>query len=145
MSAYPGDEVFFHHQGEPRAGTVKAAGRHGCTIEHDGQCLQVPWRQVAGHKRRTKQPFKIIDAGDDGVIVADKTGRKRYIAAPRQAPDEPLTKALVPPSPRSDRVFLKSGIAGVIVGRPGRDGAHVLDDSGTLHRARWEDISNHAP
>lgn len=145
MSAYPGDEVFFHHQGEPRAGLVTAAGRHGCTISHKGETLQVPWKQVAGHKRRAKQPFKLLDAGDDGVIVADKTGRKRYIAAPRQAPDEPLTKAHVPPHSRADRVFLKSGIAGAIVGRPGRHGAHVLDDSGVLHRARWEDLTTHAP
>jgi len=142
MSAYPGDEVFFHHEGEPRSGKVLSAGQHGCMIEHGGKKLPVKWSKIAGHKKRAAQQFSIVDKGEDGVIVADKAGRKRYVSAPQKAPEEkPLKKSFDQTYQSGDAVMLKSGVPGVIVGRPGLDGAHVMDAAGSLHRARWDDLS----
>lgn len=88
--AYPGDEVFFYHKGEPKAGRVLCSGKTGCTVDHDGSQHRLKWNQISGYKKRAPQTYKILDQGDDGVIVENQDGRRRYLGIPPEARDEHL-------------------------------------------------------
>jgi hypothetical protein len=88
--AYAGDEVFFHKGGQPVSGKVLCAGRHGCTVEHGGQQHKVKWEHVAGHKKRAMQRYKVLEKGEDGLIVEDGSGRRRYVGIPPEARGERL-------------------------------------------------------
>lgn len=89
--AYAGDEIFFHKGGKPVSGKVVCTGRHGCTVEHDGQHHKVKWEHVSGHKKRAVQRYHVVEEGEDGLIVADHTGNRRYIGIPPEARQEKLT------------------------------------------------------
>lgn len=95
VSANCGDEVYFHKAGQPVSGKVLAAGRHGCTIDHGGKQHKVKWEHLVGHKKRAPQRYTVVEEGEDGLIVADGTGRKRYVGIPPEARTEQL--ALVDP------------------------------------------------
>ncbi|MEN6544484.1 MAG: hypothetical protein ABFE07_00410 [Armatimonadia bacterium] len=86
--AYPGDEVFFHHRGEPKVGKVLCTGRHGCTVEHEGQKHKLKWEHLAGHKSRAQQDYKVLDHGEDGLIVQNQHGHRRFIGIPPEAKAE---------------------------------------------------------
>lgn len=88
--AYAGDEIFFHKGGQPVAGKVICAGQHGCTVDHGGQRHKVRWEHVAGHKKRGLNNYKVVDHGEDGLIVADSTGRRQYVGIPPEARGERL-------------------------------------------------------
>lgn len=83
--AAPGDEVYFHHNGEPKSGKVTAAGRHGCTVKHGDTEHKLKWEHLAGHKSRAPQNYKIIEQGEDGIIVEDAAGKRRFVAIPPEA------------------------------------------------------------
>ena len=89
--AYAGDEVFFHKAGQPVSGKVLCAGRHGCTVEHGGTQHKVKWDQVAGHKKRGVQRYKVVEQGADGLIVEDGSGRRRYVGVPPESRAEKLS------------------------------------------------------
>lgn len=85
---YRGDEVYFDCASGPVAGRVLAHGRHGCTIEcGKGKRHRVKWDKVLGHKKRSELRYDIVEEGEDGMIVADASGRRRFIGVP--APDAP--------------------------------------------------------
>ena len=88
--AYPGDEVFFHHKGVPKVGKVLCTGRHGCTVDHEGEQHKLKWEHVAGHKSRAKQEFRVIEHGDDGIIVENQNGHRRFLSIPPEAREETL-------------------------------------------------------
>lgn len=88
--AYVGDEVFFHKAGQPVSGRVLCTGKHGCTVEHDGKHHKVKWEHVAGHKKRAVQRFHVLEHGEDGLIVADGSGRRHYVGIPPEARPERL-------------------------------------------------------
>lgn len=88
--AYPGDEVFFHHKGEPKVGKVLAVGRHGCTVEHEKTRHKLKWEHVAGHKSRAPQTYTVEHHGEDGMIVKNQHGKRRYIQIPPEARQEQL-------------------------------------------------------
>lgn len=88
--AYPGDEVFFHHRGAPCVGKVLAAGRHGCTLEHEGAKHRVKWEKIAGHKSRAPQQYRVLHEGEDGVIVENQHGKRRFLGIPPEARAEVL-------------------------------------------------------
>lgn len=92
--ANPGDEVFFHHKGQPKVGKVICTGRHGCTVEHDGEKHRLKWAHVAGHKSRVPQEFRVIDHGEDGLIMENQHGARRLLSIPPEARAERL--ALTP-------------------------------------------------
>lgn len=94
-TAYTGDEVFFHKGGQPVSGKVLCAGRHGCTVEHNGEQHKVKWDQLAGHKKRAMQRYKVLEKGEDGLIVQDGCGARRYVG--------------IPPEARSERLELEKG------------------------------------
>lgn len=88
--AYPGDEVFFHFKGQPKCGKVVAVGRHGCTVDHQGEPHKLKWEHLAGHKSRAPQEYKVLEHGEDGVIVENQHGQRRYLGIPPDAKEEQL-------------------------------------------------------
>lgn len=88
--AYVGDEVYFHLNGEPVAGSVVSVGKHGCTIQHEKKHHKVKWEKISGHKKRVQQRYTVVERGEDGMIVADTSGKKRYVHIPPEARGEKL-------------------------------------------------------
>lgn len=85
MNAYPGDVVFFHHKGEPKTGKVLCSGRHGCTVDSAGEQHKLKWHHIAGHKTRIRPEYKVVEQGDDGMIIENKHGQRRFVRAHRSA------------------------------------------------------------
>ena len=90
MRACRDDEVYFHKSGQPCYGKVLSAGRHGCTVEHEGKQHKVKWEHISGHKKRAPQNYKILDHGEDGMIVENQHGQRRFLAIPPDAREERL-------------------------------------------------------
>lgn len=88
--AYKDDEVFFHHKGQPKCGKVLCTGKHGCTVEHEGEKHKLKWEHLAGHKSRAQQDYKVLSHGEDGMIVENQHGQRRFISIPPEARDEQL-------------------------------------------------------
>jgi hypothetical protein len=91
-----GDEVYISHAKGPRAGKVLAHGEHGATVKCDGESkpYKVGWKHVLGAKKRAVQHYNVIDQGEDGMIVEDAAGMRRYIT--------------VAPDAREDKMIVKS-------------------------------------
>lgn len=89
-SAYVGDEVFFHRGGQPVSGRVLCTGKHGCTVESEGKQHKVKWSDLAGHKKRAMQRYHVVEEGEDGLIVQDANGKRRYVGIPPESRDEKL-------------------------------------------------------
>lgn len=87
-TAMVGDEVFFTHQDSPCCGKVLSIGKHGATVDHEGKRHRVEWNRVIGHKKRSEQKFKILHEGEDGIIVEDSSGKKRFMRIPPEARDD---------------------------------------------------------
>lgn len=85
-----GDELYIHHKGQPCTGRVKAHGRHGVTMDVAGEHAQVRWDKVLGHKKRALQRYSVIDQGEDGMLVQDGTGRRRFVATPNESKEDPM-------------------------------------------------------
>ena len=90
-----GDEVYINHVKGPRAGKVVAHGEHGATVDVDGTRHKVGWKHILGAKKRAVQHYNVIDEGEDGMIVEDAAGMRRYITvAPEAREDKMIVKAL---------------------------------------------------
>ncbi|HRQ04328.1 MAG TPA: hypothetical protein PK580_00030 [Nitrosomonas halophila] len=74
-----GDEIFFHHLDAPCCGKVLSVGKHGVTVDHEGKNHRIEWHRVIGHKKRATQKLRILHEGEDGVIVEDQSGKKRFM------------------------------------------------------------------
>lgn len=85
-----GDHLYVHHKGQPCTGLVKSHGRHGVTVEIGGQHHKVKWEHVLGHKKRALQRYSVVDEGEDGMLVQDGTGRRRFIATPNESKEDPM-------------------------------------------------------
>ncbi len=90
--AYHGDEIFFHRNGTPVVGKVVASGKHGCTVEHEGKHHKVKWEHVSGFKSRVPQQFKVIEHGEEGLIVENQHGKRRYVGIPPEAREDATSK-----------------------------------------------------
>ncbi len=91
MSANPGDEIFFHHKGQPLVGKVKSTGKHGCTVEDDeGNQHRIKWELLRGHKSRVPQHYKVVHEGEDGIIVENQHGQRRLLGIGADARAEKL-------------------------------------------------------
>lgn len=84
------DEVYFHHNGEPKSGKVLSAGKHGCVVDHQGTRHKLKWQHVAGHKSRAPQTYKVEEEGEAGLIVTDDKGKRRLVRIPPEARAEQL-------------------------------------------------------
>ena len=93
----PGDSLYIHHPKRgPLAVKVHAQGRHGITAtDSEGNWHRAQWQHVLGAKQRLSQRLTLVDQGEDGAIVEDEQGQRRYIAIdPEARPDpEPLRKS----------------------------------------------------
>lgn len=89
-TAYRGDEVYFRKGGQPVAGKVLCSGRHGCTVEHDGEHHKVKYEHLLGHKKRAPQRYHVEDEGEDGLIVRDGNGKRHFVGVPPEAKAERL-------------------------------------------------------
>ena len=91
-----GDEVYFRHKSGPACGKVLARGAHGVTLDHEGQRRQVRWEDLHGHKVKLRPEVKVVDQGEDGMIVEAQGGQRRYVHDPIEPPkeDRPLRKAM---------------------------------------------------
>ena len=111
-----GDHLYVHHGGQPCTGVVCAHGRHGVTVKIDGQHHKVKWDKVLGHKRRASKRYSVVDHGEDGMLVEDDQGRRRFVAIPNDSKDDPMVaksfgqrpvllfmKAGAPPGPAAAR------------------------------------------
>lgn len=85
-----GDEVFFHMGEHPASGRVVCTGKHGCMVDAGGKQHKVKWEQIAGHKKRAMQRYRVLEQGEDGLIVVDGNGRRRYVGIPPEARAERL-------------------------------------------------------
>ncbi|HET8550893.1 MAG TPA: zeta toxin family protein [Gammaproteobacteria bacterium] len=149
---HKGDHIYFQSADGPRAGCVKAVGEHGCTVHCEGQQHRVRWCHVLGHKQRMQHAVRIVDQGEDGALVEDEDGQRRYLAGrigaggevidpaaleaavtqPDEAKeDEPMHKALIPDD--AQILFLKGG---PIKNRPGLSLRDITDKSGR-HAKHW--------
>jgi hypothetical protein len=100
----PGDEVFFNHPSGPMSGKVVCCGAHGATLKTGNTTHKIKWPHILGHKKRNAQAYQIAESGEDGHIVTDAAGRRRYIAVPNEARDDPLVaKAAKPGVPLTRR------------------------------------------
>ena len=85
-----GDHLYVHHKGQPCTGVVCAHGRHGVTVDVDGGRHKVKWDKVLGHKKRAAQRYNVIEQGEDGMLVEDDRGRRRYVATPNESKEDPM-------------------------------------------------------
>lgn len=120
-----GDELYFQHAGTPRAGRVLAHGKHGCTLECEGEHHRVKWEHVLGHKKRAAQHYAVVDQGEDGMIVEDANGTRRFVAIPNEAREDGLVMKTL--SDGRQVLFLK---AGPIKNRPGLTQKKIVDKTG---------------
>lgn len=80
---YRGDDVYFDCPSGPISGRVLASGKHGCTIEcGKGRRHRVKWGKILGHKKRSEVSYNVVEEGEDGMIVTDSSGRRRFINIP---------------------------------------------------------------
>lgn len=73
------DEIYFRDRDGPRRGRVLCQGKAGCTVESDGQRHRVKWEHVLGHHKRARPEHRLVEQGEDGAILEDKQGRRRYL------------------------------------------------------------------
>jgi len=124
-----GDHLYVHHGGQPCTGEVTAHGRHGVTVKIDGQHQKVRWDKVLGHKQRIPQRYDVIDHGEDGMLVQDASGRRRFVATPNESKDDPMVAKAFG---RRPVLFLKAGPAP----GPGLQQKKVTDKNG-VQTTRW--------
>lgn len=93
MSAERGDEIFFHHKGQPKSGKVLCVGAHGCTVKSGEEQHKLKWEHIKGHKKRAPQHYKVLEDGEDGMIVQNQHGRRKLLAIPPEAKAEQLELA----------------------------------------------------
>ena len=135
-----GDEVYFNHPSGPQAAAVVASGRHGVTVKHAGAHHKVKWEHVLGHKKRANKEYNVIDEGEDGLIVGDSAGRRKFLNIPPEARmgDMVLEKSLT-----GNRliVFAKGG---PVANRPGLSRKLVTDKNG-VQVNKWVRTNKDAP
>jgi predicted ABC-type ATPase len=135
-----GDEIYVNHSSGPHAGRVVAHGAHGATIDIGGKHHKVQWKHVLGAKKRATQHYNVIDEGEDGVIVEDANGKRRFInIAPDAREDKMIVKAL-----DGHRLVLFAKSDGDIKNRPGLSQKDITDSKGR-HQKHWVRTSPDQP
>lgn len=121
------DEVYFQHPSGPQCGAVAAVGRHGITVKHAGAHRKVKWEHVLGHKKRAAQKYDVLDEGEDGLIVQDAAGQRRYLTVPPESRGEKMVLSKADGLPGRLVIFAK---AGPIANRPGLSLQQKTDKNG---------------
>ena len=126
-----GDHIYVHHQGQPCTGCVVAHGRHGVTVDVAGERAKLKWDKVLGHKKRVQQRYDVIEQGEDGLLVQDANGRRRFVAIPNEAKEDPMVAKSF--GRRPVLLFMKAG--GAAPG-PGLAKKQITDKNG-VQTTRW--------
>lgn len=135
------DHVYFQHRAGPQAAQVKAVGKNGITVHHDGKPHRVRWEHVLGHKSRAAQQYSVLEEGEDGMIVADTGGKRRYLNIPPEARGEKMVLGKAFGAGGRLAVFVK---AGPIKNRPGLHVEQKTDKNGVASN-RWVRTSKDLP
>lgn len=133
-----GDHIYVHHGGQPCTGEVCAHGRHGVTVKIDGQHHKVKWDKVLGHKRRAAKRYNVVDHGEDGMLVEDDQGRRRYVAVPNDSKEDPMVAKSF--GQRPVLLFMKAGAPP----GPGLQQKKITDKNG-VQTTRWVSIGAGGP
>lgn len=131
-----GDHVYFQDSDGPHAGCVRAHGKHGCTIACDGKDRRVSWDRVLGHKKRAAQRYSIIDEGEDGMIVEDAAGQRRYLSIPPDADEDKMVIKSLGADGRVLLFFKAENGGGSMPGRPGLTKKQIVDRTGRK-QTKW--------
>lgn len=134
-----GDHLYVHHKGQPCSGMVKAHGRHGVTVDVDGQQHQVRWDKVLGHKKRAPQKYAVVDQGEDGMLVEDGTGRRRFVATPNESKEDPMVAKSMGHT-RPVMLFMKAGAPP----GPGLQQKKITDKNG-VQTTKWVSTDQGSP
>ena len=134
-----GDELYVHHEGQPCTGCVVAHGRHGVTVDVSGKHHKLKWDKVLGHKTRAQQRYDVIEQGEDGMLVQDAQGRRRYVAIPPESKEDPMVAKSF--GRRPVLLFMKAG--GAAPG-PGLSKKQITDKNG-VQTTRWVSTSAGGP
>lgn len=86
-----GDTVYARSDAGPVVLKVLASGKDGFTGEDNkGERHKLPHDRYLGHQRRVKHSYRIADEGEDGSLLEDETGNRRFIQGkPPSNPDGP--------------------------------------------------------
>lgn len=122
-----GDELYVHHCGQPHTCRVVAHGRHGVTGEVEGEHHPFTWDKVLGHKKRATLRYAIKDQGEDGMILEDRAGNRRYMATPNESKEDPYMAKAFGGRPV---LFLKADPQPKGPTRPGLTEKHLTDKRG---------------
>lgn len=134
-----GDHLYVHHGGQPCTGRVVCHGAHGVTVEVDGKHQRVKWGKVLGHKQRVPQRYSIVDHGEDGMLVEDAQGRRRYIGTPNESKEDPMVAKSL--SRRPVLLFTKAEGAPPGAGLSKK----VITDKNGVQTTRWVKIDKGGP
>ena len=84
MPASVGDEIYFHHNGQPKTGKVVCHGKHGCQAKDcEGNLHKLKWDAIAGHKKRAVTSVKVLEDGEDAAIVENNYGHRQLLRKER--------------------------------------------------------------
>lgn len=126
----PKDHVFFRHPKGPHAGEVTATGKHGITVTHEGKPHRVKWEHVLGHKTRAPQTYDVLEEGEDGLLVKDAAGKRKYMNVPPEARGEKMVlEKSFRSGPTGGRLIIFAK-AGPIANRPGLSLQQKTDKNG---------------
>lgn len=126
-----GDHVYVNHGGQPCVACVVATGKHGITAQIGAERHPIKWDKVLAHKKRAAIRGEVIDQGEDGMIIRDQRGMKRFIGVPEEAKEDPLMiKAF------ENRPVLLLVKGGPLANRPGLTQRDITDRNGTTSK-RW--------
>ena len=82
--ASAGDEMYFHHNGQPKTGKVVCHGKHGCQAKDcEGNLHKLKWDAIAGHKKRAVTSVKVLEDGEDAAIVENNYGHRQLLRKER--------------------------------------------------------------
>lgn len=131
------DHLYVHANGQPCTGKVVCHGRHGVTVAVGGKHHKVTWDKVLGHKRRVALQGDVVDQGEDGMIVQDRQGRRRYVAIPNDATEDPMVAKSFQ---RPVLLFMKGGTPP----GPGLAEKRITDKNG-VQTTRWVSTTQKSP
>ncbi len=132
-----GDHLYVHHAGQPCSGVVRAHGEHGVTVKIGGRDARVTWKHVLGHKKRAAKRYRIVDEGEDGMVVEDAGGGRRFVAIPPESKEDPM---MVKADGQRPVLLFRKAMAP----RPGLAQRDITDKNG-VHSRRWMRVDQGAP
>lgn len=127
------DHIYVNHRGQPCTGVVRAHGKHGATVEIDGAHHPVKWEDYLGHKKRAQQRYDVLDQGEDGMLVQDGQGRRRFVGIPNESKEDPMVAKAF-----GGRPVLLLKAAPPTGGQPGPGlSKKVITDKNGVQTSRW--------